>query len=116
MLISNWKHSIEIKISALNNSIELLKKIKDKSELSGIEIKAAKQIINKLNHTLEKLHDVMETMILLKEFACIHEKSLKYKFNAKSVHRKYCFESYMSKFYRKFSGVVEPENGWISVR
>ncbi|KAF7682971.1 hypothetical protein TCON_1821, partial [Astathelohania contejeani] len=58
-LPSNWKQSIENKISALNNSIELLKKAKDRSKLSGIEIKAAKQVMKRFNLTLEKPHDVM---------------------------------------------------------
>ncbi|KAF7673141.1 hypothetical protein TCON_2762 [Astathelohania contejeani] len=48
---SNWKQSIENKISALNNSIELLKKAKDRSKLSGIEIKAAKQAMKRFNLT-----------------------------------------------------------------
>ncbi|KAF7680954.1 hypothetical protein TCON_2429, partial [Astathelohania contejeani] len=75
-LPSNWKQSIENKMSALNNSIELLKKAKDRSKLSGIKIKAAKQVMKRFNLTLEKPHDVMEAIISLKESARIYEKKL----------------------------------------
>ncbi|KAF7682555.1 hypothetical protein TCON_2222 [Astathelohania contejeani] len=52
ILLSNWKQSIKNKIATLNNSIELLKKAKDRCKLSGINIKSAKQIMKRLNFTL----------------------------------------------------------------
>ncbi|KAF7682989.1 hypothetical protein TCON_1799 [Astathelohania contejeani] len=100
-LLSNWKQSIENKIYALNNSVELSKKAKDRSKLSGIEIKAAKQVMKRFNLTLEKPHDVMEAIISLKESALIYEKKLEMHIKRKERRREnQCFKIYRSKFYR----------------
>ncbi|KAF7678794.1 hypothetical protein TCON_2567 [Astathelohania contejeani] len=110
-LQSNWKQSIGNKISALNNSIELLKKAKDRSKLFGIEIKTAKQVMKRFNLTLEKPHDVMKAIISLKELTRIYEKKLEMHTKRKERRRKnQCFELYRSKFYRKLSGVDIPEH------
>ncbi|KAF7683125.1 hypothetical protein TCON_1664 [Astathelohania contejeani] len=75
-LLSNPKQSIENKISAFNNLIELLKKAKYISKVSGIKIKAAKQVMKRLNPTLKKPHDAIEAIISLKESARIYEKKI----------------------------------------
>ncbi|KAF7680974.1 hypothetical protein TCON_2412 [Astathelohania contejeani] len=103
--------SIENKTSALNNSIELLKKAKDIRKLFGIVIKAAKQIMKKLKLAPEKPHDVMKAIILSKESACIYEKKIE--MHTKHKERRLenqCLEKYRSKFYLKLSGVDEPEH------
>ncbi|KAF7682751.1 LINE-1 retrotransposable element ORF2 protein, partial [Astathelohania contejeani] len=92
-------------------SIELLKKAKDRSKLSGIEIKAAKQVMKRFNLTLEKPHDVMEAIISLKELTRIYEKKLEMHTKRKECRREnQCFELYRSKYYRKLSGVDIPKH------
>ncbi|KAF7680950.1 hypothetical protein TCON_2431 [Astathelohania contejeani] len=76
MLPSNRKQSIENKIFSLYILIMLIKKANDISKLSGLKIKAAKQIIRRLNFTLENPHDVIEAMISLKNSAHKYEKML----------------------------------------
>ncbi|KAF7684030.1 hypothetical protein TCON_0783 [Astathelohania contejeani] len=67
--------------------------------------------MKRLNLTLEKPHDVMEAIISLKESARIYEKWLKMHTKRKERRREnQCFELYRSKFYRKLSGVDEPEH------
>ncbi|KAF7684297.1 hypothetical protein TCON_0509 [Astathelohania contejeani] len=110
-LISNRKQSIKNKISALNNSIMLLKKGKDRSKLSGIKIKAVKQIMKRLNLILEKPHDVMEAIISLKESARIYKKRLEMQTKRRKRRREnQCFEVYRSKLYWKLSGIDKPEH------
>ncbi|KAF7683102.1 hypothetical protein TCON_1690 [Astathelohania contejeani] len=85
-LPSNWKQGIENKISALNNSIELLKKAKDRSKLSGIEIKAVKQMIKTFYFTLKKPHEIIEAIVSLKKSNRIYKK--KHEMHNKRIERR----------------------------
>ncbi|KAF7677272.1 hypothetical protein TCON_2643, partial [Astathelohania contejeani] len=67
--------------------------------------------MKRFNLTLEKPHDVMEAILLLKESTCIYEKKIEMHTKHKERRREnQCFELYRCKFYRKLSGVDVPEH------